>query len=280
MEKSRIMREGRRSLALAACLFAGGGTEAFAARIDPQEIEQLRGTVGMLLDDVEEFYHVTILIESFLIFMLLALIVVGIFGYSKLKKELCELRRRVDGEEEPEPEPEEEIFPVDPEPEPEPEPMPEPEPEPEPERKLSPLERFLEAYSEVDELQDEALRKERFASLLQEFSVEMFTCTNVEARRANPNTPPTFETKAEGDFWAIKKEGGSDDYHVIPNPTLAYDDDRHRFYGMKEAFASNYQEGKTYTHMRLDAPARFSLMGKLWAPVRPGKITLSEESDA
>ncbi len=132
----------------------------------------------------------------------------------------------------------------------------------------------------MDELQDEALRKERFASLLQEFSVEMFTCTNVEARRANPNTPPTFETKAEGDFWAIKKEDGSDDYHVIPNPTLAYDDDRHRFYGMKEAFASNYQEGKTYTHMRLDAPARFSLMGKLWAPVRPGKITLSEESGA
>ena len=49
---------------------------------------------------------------------------------------------------------------------------------------------------------------------------------------------------------------------------------------MKEAFASNYQEGKTYTHMEVEAPARFSLMGSLWAPQRRGQIVVSGEQVA
>ena len=71
--------------------------------------------------------------------------------------------------------------------------------------------------------------------------------------------------------------GPFEKYYVIPDPTLPYSEERHRFCGMKEAFASNYQEGKTYTHMEVEAPARFSLMGSLWAPQRPGKIMLSGE---
>ncbi len=301
MEKSLMKRAGWRVFALSACFFGGGSTQAFAARVDPQELEQLRGTVGMLLEDVEEFYHVTILIESFMIFMLLALIIVGLFGYIKLKKEIRELRRRVCGEDDfaagppeespfeplpsfepepvPEPEPELEPEPV-PMLEPEPEPELEPEPEPEPEEESPPIVRFLEAYSEANDVADTALQKARFASLLVEFSVKRFTCTNPEARKTDPNAPPIFETRDEGDFWAIEKEDGSDDYYVIPNPAIPYSEERHRLCGMKEAFASNYQEGKTYTHMEIEAPARFNLMGSLWAPQRPGKIVLSGEEDA
>ena len=299
MEKNLMKRAGRRVFALGACFWGEGSTQAFAARVDPQELEQLRGTVGMLLEDVEEFYHVTILIESFMIFMLLALIIVGLFGYIKLKKEVRELRRRVCDEDdftagppaestfeqlpsfEPEPVPEPELVL---ESEPEPEPMlgsePEPEPESEPEEESPPIVRFLEAYSEANDVADTALQKARFASLLVEFSVKRFTCTNPEARKTDPNAPPTFETRDDGDFWAIEKEDGSDDYYVIPNPTIPYSEERHRLCGMKEAFASNYQEGKTYTHMEIEAPARFNLMGSLWAPQRPGKIVLSGEKDA
>ena len=75
MKKSRMKRAGRRTAALAVGFLAGMSADALAARVDPQELEQLRGVVGMLLEDVEEFYHVTILIEAFLIFMLLALII-------------------------------------------------------------------------------------------------------------------------------------------------------------------------------------------------------------
>ena len=162
----------------------------------------------------------------------------------------------------------------------EPEPEPELEPEPEPEEESPPIVRFLEAYSEANDVADTALQKARFASLLVEFSVKRFTCTNPEARKTDPNAPPTFETRDEGDFWAIEKEDGSDDYYVIPNPAIPYSEERHRLCGMKEAFASNYQEGKTYTHMEIEAPARFNLMGSLWAPQRPGKIVLSGEEDA
>ena len=159
-------------------------------------------------------------------------------------------------------------------------PEPEPEPEPESEPESPPIVRFMEAYSEANDIEDPALQKARFASLLAEFSSKRFTCTNPEDRKTNPNAPPTFETRDEGDFWAVEKGDGSDDYYVIPDPTFPYSEERHRFCGMKEAFASNYQEGKTYTHMEIEAPARFSLMGSLWAPQRPGKIVLSGEQDA
>ena len=129
MKKSRMKRAGRRAAALAACLFAGGSAQALAARIDPQELEQLRGVVGMLLEDVEEFYHVTLLIESFMIFMLLALIIVGLVGYTKLRKEILELRRHVYGEADMAAEPPEEVAsPFEPLPSFESEPEPEPEP--------------------------------------------------------------------------------------------------------------------------------------------------------
>ena len=287
MKKGWMKRAGWRAFVLSACAFGGWSAQAFAARIDPQELEQLRGTVGMLLEDVEEFYHVTLLIESFMVFMLLALIVVGLVGYIKLRKEVRELRRRVCGEDDFAAEPPEDIdspFEPMPEPEsmPEPEPEPEPEPMPEPEREPEspPIVRFMEAYSEANDIEDPTLQKARFASLLAEFSSKRFTCTNPEDRKTNPNAPPTFETRDEGDFWAVEKGDGSDDYYVIPDPTLPYSEERHRFCGMKEAFASNYQEGKTYTHMEVEAPARFSLMGSLWAPQRPGKIMLSREQDA
>ena len=281
MKRGWMKRAGRRAFTLGACAFGGWSTQAFAARIDPQELEQLRGTVGMLLEDVEEFYHVTLLIESFMIFMLLALIVVGLVGYIKLRKEVRELRRLVCGEDDFAAEPPEDVdSPFEPMPSFEPEPEPEPEPVPEPEPESPPIVRFLEAYSEANDIEDPALQKARFASLLAEFSGKRFTCTNPEDRKTNPNAPPTFETRDEGDFWAVEKGDGSDDYYVIPDPTLPYSEERHRFCGMKEAFASNYQEGKTYTHMEIEAPARFSLMGSLWAPQRPGKIVLSGEQDA
>ena len=135
MKKGWMKRAGWRAFALSACAFGGWSTQAFAARIDPQELEQLRGTVGMLFEDVEEFYHVTLLIESFMVFMLLALIVVGLVGYIKLRKEVRELRRRVCGEDDFAAEPPEDIdSPF--EPMPEPESMPEPEPEPDDDAEL------------------------------------------------------------------------------------------------------------------------------------------------
>ena len=305
MKRNWMRRVGQQAVPLVAGLFAGWSTKTFAARIDPQELEQIRDTVGMLLEDVEEFYHVTILIESFMIFMLLALIIVGLVGYSKLKKEVRELRRHVydelDSEKalkkdasvslepmpSPAPKPTPEPEPVfEPRPEPESEPESEPElesqskPEPEAEEEVSLVVRLLEAYGEANDVEDPVQREARFASLLTEFPIKRFACTNPENRKTNLNAPPTFETRDEGDFWAIEKEDSSDDYYVVPNPMIPYSEERHRFCGMKEAFASNYQEGKTYTHMEIEAPARFNLMGSLWAPQRPGKIVLSEEKEA
>lgn len=281
MEKSRMKRAGRRAMVFLSCFFAGMGTNVFAARVDPQEMEQLRSAVGMLLDDVEEFYHVTILLESFLLIMLLAMMIVGFVGYNKMKKDLRDLRRHVYGEEEFEREPSEDLAtPFEPLPMVDSEPEPEPKVRQAPAKVMTPLEYFMEAYGEANDIEDAALREARLSGLFAEFPIQTFTCTNLEARKLDPNAPPTFESREDGDFWALKKEDGADEYHVMPNPVLVYNEERHRFCGMKEAFASNYQEGKEYTHMKLDAPARFNLMGKLWAPMRPGKITLSGEREA
>lgn len=274
MQKSRTKKTVQRVLALAACFFAGICKKAFAVRIDPNEIDHLRTTFGMMMEGVEHFYKVTLLLESFLLFVVSAMIIVGFIGYYKVKKELRELRRHVYQEAAFSVKPQEVKPPLT---MPKEELEPAVEPAPSSTKASTPLEQFIEAYSAANAIEDNTKREECLSSLRTTFSIKEFTCTNFEERKLDPNAPPTFQTKKGGDFWALEKSAGSDSYYVMPNPTLPYDEERHRFCGMKEAFASNYKEGKAYTHMELNAPAYFSQMGKLWAPQRPGKITLSRE---
>ncbi len=74
-------------------------------------------------------------------------------------------------------------------------------------------------------------------------------------------------------FWGWQIES-SDKYAVVPNPMIHYDEDLHGRAGMKETFASNYENGK-YTKYFVELPAILIYNGKNeWKVWEPGVIKL------
>ena len=76
--------------------------------------------------------------------------------------------------------------------------------------------------------------------------------------------------------WPIPKE--KDRYAVVPNPIISYDDNLHREGGMKETFASNFENGaaSVYRHVSVKFPAIFKKEGEKWKIEQPGLIRLEE----
>ena len=74
-------------------------------------------------------------------------------------------------------------------------------------------------------------------------------------------------------FWAWRIEE-STKYVVIPNPMITYDEHLHIHEGMKETFASNYENGK-YTRYFVQLPAIFNYDKENgWKILEPGVIKL------
>ena len=74
-------------------------------------------------------------------------------------------------------------------------------------------------------------------------------------------------------FWAWHIEE-SYKYVVVPNPMITYDENLHIHEGMKETFASNYENGK-YTKYFIQLPAIFSYNKEDgWKILEPGVIKL------
>ena len=77
----------------------------------------------------------------------------------------------------------------------------------------------------------------------------------------------------ESRFWAWKIEE-SNKFAVVPNPMIKYDEDLHSHSGMKETFASNYENG-SYTKYFAELPAILSCdENNNWKILEPGVIKL------
>ena len=77
----------------------------------------------------------------------------------------------------------------------------------------------------------------------------------------------------ESRFWAWKLEE-SNKFVVVPNPMIKYDEDLHSHSGMKETFASNYENGN-YTKYFVELPAILTCdENKNWKILEPGVIKL------
>ncbi|MBR1396289.1 MAG: hypothetical protein IJ563_01985 [Selenomonadaceae bacterium] len=74
-------------------------------------------------------------------------------------------------------------------------------------------------------------------------------------------------------FWAWQIEGGNK-YAVVPNPMITYDEELHSQAGMKETFASNYNNG-SYKRYLVKLPAILSYTDENgWQLSEPGVIEL------
>ena len=77
----------------------------------------------------------------------------------------------------------------------------------------------------------------------------------------------------ESRFWAWKLEE-SNKFVVVPNPMIKYDEELHNHSGMKETFASNYENGN-YTKYFVELPAILIYdENKKWKILEPGVIKL------
>jgi hypothetical protein len=63
-------------------------------------------------------------------------------------------------------------------------------------------------------------------------------------------------------------------FYVVPALNIWYTNGRHNAGGMKEAFDSNYQTGKTYSCIEVIKPAVFLKSGTDWKIEKKGKLFL------
>ncbi len=104
------------------------------------------------------------------------------------------------------------------------------------------------------------------------FGVRAFSCANFEQRMNRPDLPPVFADEpniVNGEYWAMPHSGGT--YVVVPC-MKTYEARNHSEGGMKEAFRSNFENGRTYNVITVIEPAIFQ---EGWKILRPGKLQLS-----
>ncbi len=104
------------------------------------------------------------------------------------------------------------------------------------------------------------------------FGVRAFSCANFEQRMNRPDLPPVFADEpniANGEYWAMPCSGGL--YVVVPC-MKTYEARNHSEGGMKEAFHSNFENGRTYNVITVIKPAIFQ---EGWKILRQGKLQLS-----
>lgn len=288
--------------ALGSCLWMLPIRVSAAAKADAADVAMLQDTVETLISSLSGLYRFSLALGVFLTVMTVVLGVALVFVYRALSKEIEELRsgaRTIAVPSEPVvrsiamPDNPTEI--IEPPPEPEimlPEPLELPpeleevlspivEPEPEPPAEAAMVEEdpmfvaFLEQYMDVAKEAPGEVRDRRIAGLLADFGAQTFSVNNKGERKEDPNLKPVFHDVEDGtgDFWAIMIMG-TEDFNIVPSLNVSYDEEYHLYGGMKETFASNYEKGEPYTRIELNVPAVFSHVGQLWAPVRPGKVTL------
>lgn len=100
-------------------------------------------------------------------------------------------------------------------------------------------------------------------------------CTD-HAAQENGRTVPKFavaKSLQESTYWAwpVKEAPGA--YVVVPNPLHPYDQKLHTKGGMKETFASNYEQG-TAESLQVRLPAKFQNQGDSWKIVQPGVVRI------
>lgn len=110
------------------------------------------------------------------------------------------------------------------------------------------------------------------SDFMRKYNVQMFTCTNFEARMNEPVPAPVFDSAnslANPDYWAYEFESGV--FAVVPNVKI-YSDNHHTARAMGEVFNSNFTAGRTYNKIRVNKPAIFKGM---WNFEKQGELELS-----
>ena len=105
------------------------------------------------------------------------------------------------------------------------------------------------------------------------YKLSLLICVD-HAAQENGQTVLKFvpvEQAAGSQYWAWPLPDKNGIYAVVPNPLQPYDQKLHTESGMKETFASNYEQG-VYRTLQVRLPAQFQCREGAWEIIEPGVI--------
>ena len=103
-------------------------------------------------------------------------------------------------------------------------------------------------------------------------NVQLLVCVESEKAENGKTLVYTAVDNVESSrYWAWNVTGKPDDFAVVPNPLIEYNEELHHKGGMKETFASNYETG-SFKQVQVKLPAHFTLRQGKWVIVQPGVI--------
>ena len=138
--------------------------------------------------------------------------------------------------------------------------------------------RFIDDYNHLADSLDAPLAEKACEDFCDQQQLQLLICTD-HAAEINGQRMPRFEraaTFAACTYWAWPITGQPGDYAVVPNPLVPVDKEANDKGGIKETFATNYEEAdQPYKHIQVRLPALFRLDHNRWLIDQPGVIRLS-----
>lgn len=139
--------------------------------------------------------------------------------------------------------------------------------------------RFVTDYNNLSGSMDVPRAEEACQAFVDNYQLRLLRCTEHDAvdETTGDHAPKfTLAPFSISAFWAWQVPDDKGHFVVVPNPMRAYGEKEHAEGGMKETFASNYEDGKQYHHMQVRLPALFRKDSAGWHIEQPGVIRLKE----
>lgn len=132
---------------------------------------------------------------------------------------------------------------------------------------------FLADYNSLAVSMDVPKADQACEAFARNYGLDLLICVD-HASEENGQAAPKFapvEQIAASQYWAWLLPDQTEDYIVVPNPLHPYDQKLHTEGGMKETFASNYEQGE-YHMIHVKLPAQFHKKEGKWKVIQPGVI--------
>ncbi|SFT85333.1 hypothetical protein SAMN02910356_02427 [Selenomonas sp. GACV-9] len=134
---------------------------------------------------------------------------------------------------------------------------------------------FLVDYNNLAASMDVPKAQQACETFVQANALEPFICID-HAAQENGQIMPKFAAAADvaqSTYWAWPVPEAVGAYIVVPNPLHPYDQKLHTEGGMKETFASNYEQGE-FHDVQVRLPAKFQKRNDQWKIIQPGVIRM------
>ncbi|SHK37098.1 hypothetical protein SAMN05216582_1031 [Selenomonas ruminantium] len=146
-----------------------------------------------------------------------------------------------------------------------------------PEKKMQPevWRKFVDDYNNLANSMNVPRAAEACDNFVKSHKLTLLVCVVSGPASANGGSLSyeTVEQVAGSNYWAWNVAGQPEDFVVVPNPLVPYDEKLHQAGGMKETFASNYETG-SFKQIQVKLPACFTRKAGSWKIVQPGVIRL------